>query len=127
MVFELFAQKASELCLPATESKPKHDKVSLSLVDKRYVWAVCIYTTNHSVHCFHRIQKDGFVVMTAGDDGNTLFNAVSMLLYSSEENASHLRLTTIIHAVNHLTHYVQMVSMNSNLFILLYNLICYLA
>lgn len=53
---------------------------------------------------------DGFVALkcTPNDEGS-LFNAASILLYSTEEYASHLKLGSIVHAVKHVFHYTEMV------------------
>ena len=41
--------------------------------------------------------------------GNALYNAVSILLYGTEEFALQLRLATIVHSIQHMEHYLDMV------------------
>ena len=43
-------------------------------------------------------------------DGNCLFNSLSIILFGKEDMAVHLRLSSVLHAVNHFNHYLAMVS-----------------
>ena len=52
----------------------------------------------------------GFQALHATGDGNCLFNSASILLFGSEGYSVHLRLSTVIHAVDHFDHYLKMVS-----------------
>ena len=60
--------------------------------------------------CAREKNPAGYQALLASADGNCLFNSISILLFGDERYASHLRLATIIQAVDHYNHYVKMVS-----------------
>lgn len=51
-----------------------------------------------------------FVPLKATGNGNCLYNAVSILLFGSEEQAVLLRLASVEYAIGHFKHYMEMAS-----------------
>ena len=57
-----------------------------------------------------RKAPNGFTALVATGNGNCMYNSVSLLIFGSERYASHLRLLSAIHALDHFDHYLATVS-----------------
>lgn len=51
----------------------------------------------------------GYKALLSTGNGNCLFNSISTLLFGNEDSALELRLASVLHAINHLDHYLGMV------------------
>ena len=64
----------------------------------------------HYLLIFSRKSPEGFTALVSTGDGNCMYNSVSILFHGSERCAAHLRLLSVIHALDHFDHYVTMVA-----------------
>lgn len=62
----------------------------------------------NSIDTRERIPSE-FTALKCSKDGNSLYNAVSILLYGTEDFSLHLRLAVIVHSAEHIEHYIEMV------------------
>ena len=96
------------------------NEISRRFFDRRCEISFCmIYTVLNFVFFFRRHQtlmKAGVVPRGhyAGKstaNGDCLFNSVSLALFGNEIYKDALRLASVVHAVDHFDHYVEMVSL----------------
>ncbi len=52
---------------------------------------------------------NGFQALVSTGDGNCFYNSISILLSGNEILTTHLRLASVLHAVEHFNHYLTMV------------------
>ena len=50
-----------------------------------------------------------YKALLATGDGNCFYNSISTLLFGHEDHSLHLRLASVVHAVSHVDHYIEMV------------------
>ena len=53
-----------------------------------------------------------FQALVSTGDGNCFYNSMSILLSGNEQLASHMRLASILHAIEHFHHYLATVRVN---------------
>ena len=68
-----------------------------------------LFIVTDSIYFHSRQSLPGYQALISTGDGDCLFNLVSILLYGSEEYSHYLRLSSVIHAVHHFDHYLNMV------------------
>ena len=78
----------------------------------------CKYIHVHSIVSFGLVRRKhllseslphGFIPFISSSDGNCLFSSVSLVLFGDTTHAVELRFAALLHAVQHMAHYLEMV------------------
>lgn len=84
--------------------------------DERYTLTVTLSVRTPHQRCIYsyslmeQISDPKLKALLSTGNGNCLYNSVSTLLFGDESYSLHLRLASVQHAVQHLAHYLTMVS-----------------